>query len=231
MSLLSSSQGVVVTTPEKIDLLFRTNSEWFSTVRLVVIDEAHNLKEAGRHPSGARAGFFASSPKWREFAPLLSFGLRTKHRPSRILKINSPGRVSTPRDKVSCDGFTEVGGIPPSCGISLSSLRAGPKIFLRSGSRPYEKTSSSGTELVGPPKDFWKTGQNDHTQGPVRTAVLGSEGFSTLGYAYPSLRARHGRVGWLRPVGRKVPSEKAPQFPESAARLLHGFGQEVALLG
>lgn len=50
-ALLNEVSGVVVSTPEKLDLLLRANSEWFEGVRLVVVDEAHLLKDGER---GAR---------------------------------------------------------------------------------------------------------------------------------------------------------------------------------
>jgi helicase len=45
LNMLKSADGVVVTTPEKLDLILRTNPEWFSALRLVVVDEAHLLNE------------------------------------------------------------------------------------------------------------------------------------------------------------------------------------------
>lgn len=50
-ALLNEVSGVIVSTPEKLDLLLRANSEWFEDVRLVIIDEAHLLKDGER---GAR---------------------------------------------------------------------------------------------------------------------------------------------------------------------------------
>lgn len=51
LSLLSGVGGVVVFTPEKLDLLLRARSAWFETVRLVIVDEAHLLRDGER---GAR---------------------------------------------------------------------------------------------------------------------------------------------------------------------------------
>jgi helicase len=48
VNLLGSSDGVVVATPEKLDLLLRAHEEWASGLRLVVVDEAHLLKESER---------------------------------------------------------------------------------------------------------------------------------------------------------------------------------------
>ncbi len=48
LNLLQEQEGVVVLTPEKLDLLIRINNEWASTLRLVVVDEAHLLADAGR---------------------------------------------------------------------------------------------------------------------------------------------------------------------------------------
>jgi hypothetical protein len=50
-ALLREVSGVVVSTPEKLDLLLRAHSDWFEGVRLVIIDEAHLLKDGER---GAR---------------------------------------------------------------------------------------------------------------------------------------------------------------------------------
>ncbi|MEC7951641.1 MAG: DEAD/DEAH box helicase [Pseudomonadota bacterium] len=51
LALLEQVKGVVVSTPEKLDLLLRAHADWFSTVRLVIVDEAHLLKDGER---GAR---------------------------------------------------------------------------------------------------------------------------------------------------------------------------------
>ncbi|WP_287496924.1 DEAD/DEAH box helicase [Pandoraea sp. CB10b_02] len=48
-SLISEiKSGVVISTPEKIDLLLRAHPEWFNTVKLVVVDEAHLLSDNER---------------------------------------------------------------------------------------------------------------------------------------------------------------------------------------
>jgi len=51
LSLLENTSGVVVSTPEKMDLLLRSHPEWFSTVRLLIVDEAHLIRDGER---GAR---------------------------------------------------------------------------------------------------------------------------------------------------------------------------------
>lgn len=51
LHLLQESDGVVVATPEKLDLLLRTHIDWFKDLRLVVVDEAHLIKDGER---GAR---------------------------------------------------------------------------------------------------------------------------------------------------------------------------------
>lgn len=51
LEILSENDGVVVATPEKIDLLLRSQPEWFEIVRLIVVDEAHLLNDGER---GAR---------------------------------------------------------------------------------------------------------------------------------------------------------------------------------
>lgn len=51
MALLQAASGVVVSTPEKLDLLLRAHPEWFEGVRLVIVDEAHLLRDGER---GAR---------------------------------------------------------------------------------------------------------------------------------------------------------------------------------
>ncbi|UIY40815.1 DEAD/DEAH box helicase [Methylobacterium radiotolerans] len=48
LSLLEGAAGVVVSTPEKLDLLLRSHSPWFSKVRLVIVDEAHLLNDGER---------------------------------------------------------------------------------------------------------------------------------------------------------------------------------------
>jgi helicase len=48
LNLLLSTDGVVVATPEKLDLLLRAHPAWFDRLRLVVIDEAHLLDESER---------------------------------------------------------------------------------------------------------------------------------------------------------------------------------------
>ncbi|EAV44218.1 hypothetical protein SIAM614_15505 [Stappia aggregata IAM 12614] len=51
MALLDSVSGVVISTPEKLDLLLRGRAEWFDQVRLMIVDEAHLLTDGER---GAR---------------------------------------------------------------------------------------------------------------------------------------------------------------------------------
>jgi hypothetical protein len=46
--MLLSTDGVVVATPEKLDLLLRAHASWFESLRLVVVDEAHLLHESER---------------------------------------------------------------------------------------------------------------------------------------------------------------------------------------
>jgi len=48
LALLAQAKGVVVSTPEKLDLLLRAHADWFSSVRLVIVDEAHLLKDGER---------------------------------------------------------------------------------------------------------------------------------------------------------------------------------------
>lgn len=48
LQLLESTDGVVVSTPEKLDLLLRAHPKWFNDLRLIVVDEAHLLHESER---------------------------------------------------------------------------------------------------------------------------------------------------------------------------------------
>lgn len=48
LNLLNSTDGVVVSTPEKLDLLLRSQSAWFSKLSLIIIDEAHLLNDSER---------------------------------------------------------------------------------------------------------------------------------------------------------------------------------------
>jgi len=48
LNLLEQSDGVVVATPEKLDLMLRAHPEWFESLRLIIVDEAHLLKEGER---------------------------------------------------------------------------------------------------------------------------------------------------------------------------------------
>lgn len=48
LQILSKSDGIVIATPEKLDLLLRSHPEWFETLRLVVVDEAHLLQDSER---------------------------------------------------------------------------------------------------------------------------------------------------------------------------------------
>lgn len=48
LQLLQKTAGVIVVTPEKLDLLFRSAPPWFKDVRLVVVDEAHLLNDGER---------------------------------------------------------------------------------------------------------------------------------------------------------------------------------------
>lgn len=72
-SLISSlPRGVVVATPEKADLLMRTDPHWFSGVKLVVVDEAHLLSDKER---GVRLELLLANIR-REY-PLARFLLLT----------------------------------------------------------------------------------------------------------------------------------------------------------
>ncbi|MCU0527450.1 MAG: DEAD/DEAH box helicase, partial [Elainella sp. Prado103] len=48
LQLLQDSDGVVVSTPEKLDLMLRAHPNWFNDLRLVVVDEAHLLGDGDR---------------------------------------------------------------------------------------------------------------------------------------------------------------------------------------
>jgi len=48
LGLLQSADGVIVATPEKTDLLLRAHRDWFDRVRLIVVDEAHLLRDGER---------------------------------------------------------------------------------------------------------------------------------------------------------------------------------------
>lgn len=46
--VLLQATGIIVLTPEKLDLILRAHPTWLDSLRLVVVDEAHLLKEKGR---------------------------------------------------------------------------------------------------------------------------------------------------------------------------------------
>lgn len=48
LSLLEDADGVVVATPEKIDLMLRAHPKWFEDLRLIVVDEAHLIHDRKR---------------------------------------------------------------------------------------------------------------------------------------------------------------------------------------
>ncbi|MCA9250440.1 MAG: DEAD/DEAH box helicase [Phycisphaerales bacterium] len=48
LKLLNEADGVVVATPEKLDLMLRAHSDWFGSLRLIVVDEAHLLNDGER---------------------------------------------------------------------------------------------------------------------------------------------------------------------------------------
>lgn len=48
LNLLDSEDAVIVATPEKLDLMLRAHPAWFDTLRLIVVDEAHLLKDSER---------------------------------------------------------------------------------------------------------------------------------------------------------------------------------------
>lgn len=48
LQLLKEADGVVVATPEKLDLLLRTHLDWFQGLRLIVVDEAHLIGDGER---------------------------------------------------------------------------------------------------------------------------------------------------------------------------------------
>jgi hypothetical protein len=48
LNLLAEADGVVVATPEKLDLLLRAHPSWFRSLRLLVVDEAHLLNDGER---------------------------------------------------------------------------------------------------------------------------------------------------------------------------------------
>jgi len=66
LSLLQESNGVIVVTPEKADLLLRAHPEWYEDVCLAVVDEAHLLADGER---GARLELLLTNLK-RKFSNL-----------------------------------------------------------------------------------------------------------------------------------------------------------------
>jgi DEAD/DEAH box helicase len=48
LELLRDTDGVVVATPEKLDLILRAHSDWFESLRLIIVDEAHLLHDGER---------------------------------------------------------------------------------------------------------------------------------------------------------------------------------------
>lgn len=48
LSLLESQKGIIVSTPEKADLLLRRKRDWFAETKLIVVDEAHLIGEGHR---------------------------------------------------------------------------------------------------------------------------------------------------------------------------------------
>ncbi len=48
LQMLSGTDGVVIATPEKLDLMLRAHPEWFDGLRLLVVDEAHLLRDSER---------------------------------------------------------------------------------------------------------------------------------------------------------------------------------------
>jgi hypothetical protein len=69
LAILRASEGVIVSTPEKLDLLLRAHPGWFESVRLIIVDEAHLLKDGER---GARL-------------ELLLANIRREHSHARLL--------------------------------------------------------------------------------------------------------------------------------------------------
>lgn len=70
--LVDFRRGVVVSTPEKVDLFLRSHPDWFKTVRLVVVDEAHLLSDKER---GVRLELLLSN--LRREQPTIKFLLLT----------------------------------------------------------------------------------------------------------------------------------------------------------
>lgn len=48
LQLLNPNDNVIVATPERLDLLLRAHQDWFSSLRLIVVDEAHLLQDSER---------------------------------------------------------------------------------------------------------------------------------------------------------------------------------------
>lgn len=220
-ALLNEISGVVVSTPEKLDLLLRSRSEWFDRVRLVIIDEAHLLRDGER---GARL-------------ELLLANIRREHSHVRLLLLTP--FVENAQDVASWlsedrGGEVAVQWRPSRLIIGLAKLqgRGGTRRIEIEWKEPHRHSELSDTLL--PLSENERNQLRDSPTAFTRAITIGRR-LNSLGPAlmmFPDSRVRAEKAALEMASDREEldPSSAPPEFRVAIALASNDYGKNSELV-
>lgn len=220
-ALLDQLSGVVVSTPEKLDLLLRSRSEWFDDVRLVIVDEAHLLKEGER---GVRL-------------ELLLANIRREHAHIRLLLLTP--FVENAQDVanwLSEDRGGEVGvqWRPSRLIVGLATIkgRMGTRRIEIEWKEPHRHSALTDTVL---PLSVEERDRLRASSSATTKAITIGRRLSQLGPAlmmFPDSRIRAEKAALEMASGRKNidPASEGPEFRVAVALASNDYGETSELV-
>lgn len=220
-ALLDQISGVVVSTPEKLDLLLRSRSEWFDDVRLVIVDEAHLLKDGER---GVRL-------------ELLLANIRREHAHIRLLLLTP--FVENAQDVanwLSEDRGGEVGvkWRPSRLIIGLATVkgRQGTRRIEIEWKEPHRNSALSDTVM---PLSLQEREQLQQSPSATTKAIIIGRKLSSMGPAlmmFPGSRIRAEEAALEMAKGRDDvdPAGERPEFRVAIALAANDYGQNSELV-
>lgn len=220
MALLNAASGIVVSTPEKLDLLLRGRSEWFSGVRLIIIDEAHLLRDGER---GARL-------------ELLLANIRREHPHIRLLLltpfVENAQEIAT---WLSEDRGQEVDvqWRPSRLIIGLAKLigRGATRSFEIEWKEPHRPSQLSNTVLLLTDKEKEALKESPSTR---TNAILMGRRLKSLGPSlamFPSCRteAEKAALAMAEAKPEMNPSAAPPEYRVALALAISEYGEDSDL--